>query len=237
MLHSKILNQKTLCLVENIHLERHKVLTCMNYQKIHDQIIERAKSRQLDGYKERHHIIPQCLGGTNIKNNLVDLTAREHFIVHKILCEIYPDNDKIFFAYRMMALAQNKLQLREHNISSREYQYLREQFSERMRKLSPTSRPEVRRKMSESLTGRSFTEEHKKNIGIANGGENCTADTRKKLRFNRLDKPHSQQAIEKIRYAALHREKIKCPHCDKEGNGGNMNRWHFDNCKHNNLEK
>ena len=54
----------------------------MNYQKIHDAIIERAKTRKLEGYKERHHIIPRCLGGTDDNENLVDLTAREHFIIH-----------------------------------------------------------------------------------------------------------------------------------------------------------
>lgn len=27
-------------------------------------------------------------------------------------------------------------------------------------------------------------------------------------------------------------EKVKCPHCNKEGGVGNMKRYHFDNCKH-----
>lgn len=26
-------------------------------------------------------------------------------------------------------------------------------------------------------------------------------------------------------------EKVKCPHCNKESDIGNANRWHFDNCK------
>ena len=52
----------------------------MNYQKIYNQIIERAKNRQLEGYKEKHHIIPRCLNGNNDKENLVKLTAREHFL-------------------------------------------------------------------------------------------------------------------------------------------------------------
>jgi len=54
----------------------------MNYQKIYDQIIERAKNRKLEGYKEKHHIIPKCLGGPDNKENLVELTAREHFLCH-----------------------------------------------------------------------------------------------------------------------------------------------------------
>ena len=47
----------------------------MNYEKIYNQIILRAKSRELNCYVERHHVIPKCMGGTNDKDNLVKLTA------------------------------------------------------------------------------------------------------------------------------------------------------------------
>ena len=71
----------------------------MNYQKIYDQIIQRAKDRILDGYKESHHIIPKCMGGTNKWDNLVDLTAREHFLVHWLLHKIYPNEFKLLCAW------------------------------------------------------------------------------------------------------------------------------------------
>jgi len=74
----------------------------MNYQRIHDQIIERAKTRQLDGYKERHHIIPKCMGGIDDKSNLVELTAREHFIIHLLLAEIY-NTPKLWRAVNMLS--------------------------------------------------------------------------------------------------------------------------------------
>tara|TARA_R110000822_G_scaffold25364_4_gene76833 strand:- start:4047 stop:4751 length:705 start_codon:yes stop_codon:yes gene_type:complete len=32
------------------------------------------------------------------------------------------------------------------------------------------------------------------------------------------------------------RKKLKCPHCDKIGGEGNMQRWHFDNCKVSRVE-
>jgi hypothetical protein len=56
----------------------------MNYQRIHDAIIERASNRTLLGYREKHHVIPRCMGGVDTANNLVELTAREHFIIHKL---------------------------------------------------------------------------------------------------------------------------------------------------------
>ena len=59
----------------------------MNYNVIYFNIIERAKTRglikkSLGYYTERHHIIPRCIGGNNNKENLVLLTAKEHFICH-----------------------------------------------------------------------------------------------------------------------------------------------------------
>jgi hypothetical protein len=57
----------------------------MNYERIYNQIIERAKNRKLIGYKERHHIIPKCMGGNNNELNLVELTAREHFLCHWLI--------------------------------------------------------------------------------------------------------------------------------------------------------
>lgn len=75
----------------------------MNYQKIHDQIIERAKVRNLTDrkkiYFETHHIIPRCLGGTDDSCNKVNLLAREHFLIHWLLHRIYPDNAKLSWAF------------------------------------------------------------------------------------------------------------------------------------------
>ena len=96
----------------------------MNYQLIHDSIIDRAKTRVLpkETYTERHHIIPRCMGGTDDKSNLVDLTAREHFIVHKLLVEIYPNVKGLWSAYFMMMNAKTKSQGRDYVSTSSEYE-------------------------------------------------------------------------------------------------------------------
>ena len=50
----------------------------MNYRKIYADIIRRAKERPKPNcYTERHHIVPKSLGGSNEKDNIVILTARE----------------------------------------------------------------------------------------------------------------------------------------------------------------
>ncbi len=60
------------------------------YKIIYDKIIERAQNREIDEnvYYEKHHIIPRSLGGTNLPENLVKLTLREHFLCHKLLVKI-----------------------------------------------------------------------------------------------------------------------------------------------------
>jgi 5-methylcytosine-specific restriction endonuclease McrA len=61
----------------------------MNYKKIYERIIDRARSRDLLSYKERHHIIPRCLGGSDDISNLVDLTPEEHYVCHQLLVKIH----------------------------------------------------------------------------------------------------------------------------------------------------
>jgi len=52
------------------------------------KIIAGAKLRPSPEKCERHHIIPRSMGGDNTKDNLVDLTPREHFVCHYILTKI-----------------------------------------------------------------------------------------------------------------------------------------------------
>jgi len=101
----------------------------MDYQKIYNQIIERAKIRQIKGYKEKHHIIPKCIGGINDKENLIELTAREHFICHQLLCEIYPDEFKLKQALFLMSIGKQKIKDKHYKISNRVYDRLKSEYS------------------------------------------------------------------------------------------------------------
>ena len=74
----------------------------MNYKKIYDELIERGKTRVLDCYKEKHHIVPRCMGGTDNMSNLVDLTPEEHYVAHQLLAKMYPDNYGLAKAAHMM---------------------------------------------------------------------------------------------------------------------------------------
>lgn len=102
----------------------------MNYQKIHDFIIDRAKLRASNrkqansilGYSERHHIIPKCLGGTNKKDNLVYLSAKEHFVIHQLLVKIYPNNCKLIRACNMLCVDKTG-----NRINNKRYEWIKKQ--------------------------------------------------------------------------------------------------------------
>lgn len=82
----------------------------MNYLKIYNLLVERAKTRVLECYTEKHHIVPKCLGGTDDINNLVALTPEEHFLAHQLLVKIYPREEKLIYACTRMT---------HHNSSNR----------------------------------------------------------------------------------------------------------------------
>jgi hypothetical protein len=70
----------------------------MNYKNIYDRLVQNAQNRNLSGYAERHHIVPKCMGGDNAKSNVVHLSAKEHFIAHKLLVRIYPHTKGVWYA-------------------------------------------------------------------------------------------------------------------------------------------
>ena len=69
----------------------------MNYDLIYDQLIFKAKLRELyfplSGYVEKHHIIPKCIDPkiSNLNKypqNKAILTAREHYVAHQLLIKM-----------------------------------------------------------------------------------------------------------------------------------------------------
>lgn len=154
------------------------------YSQIYYSIIERAKSRLIDGYTEKHHIIPKSMGGSDESSNLVDLTAREHFICHLLLPKMTEGEH-----YHKMLRAYVIMSGREI-YGSKKYAFYREEFSKiagKSGELNPMwgvdrsgekntffgkkHSEETKRKISEKKKGQgkgikkpSFTEEHRKNI-------------------------------------------------------------------------
>jgi hypothetical protein len=176
----------------------------MDYLKIYNSIVERGKDRVITGYTETHHIIPKCLGGSNDYWNLVVLTAKEHFICHLLLCEIYPKNIKLRFALWNMCNVKRKYQDR-YKINSRLYNLIRKEYS---KSVTGVNNPSF---------GRSLTEEQKAKISLSRigkyGGEKNsfygkkhTDETREILRKKNFGKKHSDDAKKKM--SESHKNKL-----------------------------
>jgi hypothetical protein len=63
----------------------------VNYARIYGEFIRsrRVKEQGLSGYVERHHILPRCLGGGDEADNLIRLTAEDHFFAHLLLAKVH----------------------------------------------------------------------------------------------------------------------------------------------------
>lgn len=123
------------------------------YSKWYFDIINNAKNRELEEYYEKHHILPKSLGGTNSIDNIVNLTAREHWICHKLLTKftIKEFKMKMHCAFWRMCNPQGNKEY--HKIPSHSYAAARENFSEYRKKYFRHTE-ESKKKISKSTKGK-----------------------------------------------------------------------------------
>lgn len=78
------------------------------YTNWYFSIINSAQNRSENTeYTEKHHIIPKSLGGSNDLDNIVILSAKEHFIVHHLLTKMLDSKElrgKMWSAFFLMHL-------------------------------------------------------------------------------------------------------------------------------------
>ncbi len=144
------------------------------YNKCYYSIINRAKSRGLsiEGYSEKHHILPRSLGGSDNDENLVRLTGREHFICHILLTKMTIGRAK----YSMIHAAIGMKRARDYQdryINSRLYEIIRKEYSSisSIRNKGKIASAETRAKMSIASKGRSKSEETKLKMSLAAKGK------------------------------------------------------------------
>ena len=100
------------------------------YDEFINNILEtRGRFNCGEKYHERHHIIPRSCGGTNNKNNLIDLFAKEHFEAHRLLALENPNNDKLIYAWYMMSHIEGNNQQR-YKVTAEEYEEAKISYSQ-----------------------------------------------------------------------------------------------------------
>jgi hypothetical protein len=215
----------------------------MDYKKIYDDLISKARSENRikggDIYYEAHHIIPKCMGGEGkihqwkTHSNIILLKAKEHFVAHKLLCEIYPSNDKLKYAIWMMCNAKTNKHNRTYIISSNEYEFYKKEFSKTSSKIQKGKKLSDSHKLQLSIAARNRTNE------VWNKGIPCHESTKKKLSERWKGTTRSLEDRKKISAGQLGKKRkiITCPHCNKSGGNNAMKIWHFDKCKLKNNEE
>lgn len=218
------------------------------YIKMYVAIIQnRINTNHNETYSERHHILPRCTATifetSDIKsrNNIVKLTAREHYICHKLLTKVdfgKRVNRKLKYAYCCMAFKQGDSGnlTRKYNITSREYDNARRIFStiqkedhwsqtedgkkrlSAIRKLafanmSAEDKLAISKRLSEAGKGRPKSDSHKNKISAATLGV-------KKTRTPKLLAAQEKQK----------ETKHTCPKCSRSFDMLNFNRYHGDKC-------
>jgi hypothetical protein len=131
------------------------IVKSKHHLKRYNKFIESLKDQNIDGYSEKHHIIPRSMGGTNDKDNLIQLTARQHFIAHWMLWKAY--GGKMMHAFHMMlhGRGKNSKQKRYTKVNSKTYEILMKESAEFSSKRS---------KGNSYALGYRWTEEDKENL-------------------------------------------------------------------------
>jgi 5-methylcytosine-specific restriction endonuclease McrA len=144
--------------------------------------VESRLNQPPEGYVERHHILPKSLGGTDESNNMVSLTAREHWIAHLLLHKIH-DCPQTLYACNMMNMAREGRDVR-HIRNSRSYERIRKQVSKE-RSISNKKRVGTSYKLNPNNN-------HEYVCGYC--GETFVRRSRKRRDYMYCSRPHSMLA-------------------------------------------
>lgn len=187
------------------------------YNKWYDSITTRAKNRVLNGYFEKHHIIPKSMGGNNTTDNVVKLTAKEHFICHLLLIKMTVGEQKKKMIWAVQRFINRNKGQNCVSVTSRKYAYIRELYVQ--------NHPMKEKSVSDKV----------KNTQIAKYGNYAFA----------TEKAFNKKKAESMKKYGVEYEFLSnpanaknnaiistCPHCGKTGKTiGAMKLWHFDRCR------
>lgn len=146
----------------------------------YNNFISALKGQVVEGYSEKHHIVPRSHGGSNKKDNLISLTPRQHFIAHRMLWKAY--GGSMTRAFFLMSKAD-----RYGKIGSKTYAIAREDYSKvvsaqmTIKPNVPAFTPEHREKLRQAKLGTKVSDETKSKISAFQTGRKHDAEFKRKV--------------------------------------------------------
>jgi hypothetical protein len=176
--------------------------------------------REIQGYREQHHIVPKSLGGSNKSDNLVSLTAKEHFICHLLLTRMVEGvaKKKMTYALWLMCNVKNPVQQR-HVPTGSTYEKVRIQHS-----INISQKFKGVKKTYYHWLNKTHSQETKQKQSLLKQGKNNPMYGREQ----------SAETIKKIKESqiGIQKPKFTCECCGAlVGGKSNYSRWHGINCK------
>jgi len=159
----------------------------------------------IDGYTERHHVLPRCLGGGDDASNIVRLTPEEHYVAHQLLVKMHPGNSGLLGAAAFMSSRSSFLGRR-----NKTYGWLRRRVSEHMAKRTVSKESIEKGAAKNRLKKRS--KEFKENVGRFHTGKKRPPETCVKISIaakKRFENPTVREAVRAARIGCRHSDEAK----------------------------
>lgn len=131
----------------------------------YQQFIGSLRGQSVDGYAEVHHIVPRSFGGSDDADNLIRLTARQHFIAHWMLARaIGGSAARAFFMMSNFG--------KYGSVNSTTYQITRQEYAalasvQMAGRVMPPVSEETRKKQSKAKLGKKLSAEHVEKVRLA----------------------------------------------------------------------
>lgn len=231
----------------------------MNYKRIYEELIDSARLKpKKENYKELHHIIPLCMGGSDEKENKIFLTARQHYLAHWLLYKIYRTTSLVHAWHSMSRIGKGQ---EERKINSHLFEYCKKERSKLLSLqysgegnnfFNKKHSKETLQLLSEKLTGKKHSKETKEHMSKIRKGIKKTEEHKRKIGRKGLVALKNINTGESIRilkeqvlnydpsiwinpytYKCLtNKKEVKCDICGKIGKeNSTFKRWHFNNCR------
>lgn len=175
------------------------------------RFIDRLKGQSVDGYSEVHHIVPRSLGGSDDADNLIRLTARQHFIAHWMLARAIGGSAARAFFMMSNFGKYGQVNSTTYAIARQEYA---KQVSQQLKQCPnvPIFTDAHREKLRQAKLGRKLSDETKRKVGEAQRGRKLSEETRRRISESKKGKAtrgcgwkHSEETRKKMTESQLAR--------------------------------